>query len=93
MFMVSIFGLLSGGVVYISQYKHLLIMLISLEMMALSLFWMMSIWFFISDAEKFFMLVFLSLVACEGSLGLAILVSMVRFHGSDKFEGISTLVC
>nr|AAU13943.1 NADH dehydrogenase subunit 4L [Bothropolys sp. SP-2004] len=89
----SLMVILFGGWVYMSQYKHLLIMLVSLEMMALGIFWMMGVWNTLFYGEEFTLLMYLSMAACEGSLGLAILVGMVRSHGSDNFNNISILMC
>lgn len=89
----SIIGVLLGGWIFISQYKHLLVILVSLEIIALGLLWIISIWMGWGAGEMFFLIVFLSMAACEGSIGLAVLVCLVRSHGSDKFEGVSVLIC
>lgn len=89
----SIIGILFGGWIFISQYKHLLVMLVSLEIMALGLLWLIRGWLGFGGGEEFFILIFLRIAACEGRLGLAVLVCLVRSHGSDKFEGVSVLIC
>jgi len=40
-----------------------------------------------------FLLAFLGLTACEGALGLSLLVSLVRTHGRDKFNSLNLLQC
>lgn len=79
--------------VFISQYKHLLVILIRLEIISLSVLWIISVWGGGGAGEEFFILLFLGIVACEGRIGLAVLVRLVRSHGRDKFEGLSLLRC
>lgn len=43
--------------------------------------------------ERVFLLFFLTLAACEGALGLGLLVSVVRSHGSDRFSRFRVLQC
>jgi NADH-ubiquinone oxidoreductase chain 4L len=43
--------------------------------------------------EMYFMMMFLTLAVCEGALGLAVLVSMIRTHGNDYFQSYSILQC
>lgn len=43
--------------------------------------------------EFFFSLFFLALAACEGALGLSLLVSIVRRHGNDYFNTFRRLEC
>jgi len=37
--------------------------------------------------------IFLTLIACEGALGLAILVSIVRAAGTDNLNSLNFLQC
>ena len=64
------------------QRKHLLISLLILEIIILTLTPLFALstalW-----ADAFFIPFLLSLGACEASLGLALLVSLMRLHGSD----------
>jgi NADH-ubiquinone oxidoreductase chain 4L len=41
----------------------------------------------------FFVVYFLVFSVCEGSLGLSILVSIIRSHGNDYFQSYSVLQC
>nr|YP_010139273.1 NADH dehydrogenase subunit 4L [Tullbergia mixta]QQK54727.1 NADH dehydrogenase subunit 4L [Tullbergia mixta] len=64
--------------------KHLLISLLSLEFMVLGVLFL-----FYGSFLNFgflFSLVYLTFTACEGALGLSILVSMARTHGGDYFS-------
>nr|YP_009503184.1 NADH dehydrogenase subunit 4L [Dotilla wichmanni]AXA13786.1 NADH dehydrogenase subunit 4L [Dotilla wichmanni] len=78
---------------FISYHKHLLNSLLSLEFMMLGIFWMLSLQMSGVGSEIYFGLFFLTLVVCEGALGLSLLIMIVRSHGNDYFKSFSVLVC
>nr|YP_010480840.1 NADH dehydrogenase subunit 4L [Blepharipoda liberata]UVN15676.1 NADH dehydrogenase subunit 4L [Blepharipoda liberata] len=81
----------SGLWSFVSFRKHLLNTLLSLEFIMLGIFFLMSSCFLGLNMEVYFMLFFLALAVCEGSLGLSLLVSIVRTHGNDYFSSFSSL--
>nr|UUJ36871.1 NADH dehydrogenase subunit 4L [Epeorus sp. 03 ZXM-2022a] len=80
-----------GG--FISNRKHLLATLLSLEFIVLSLYGLLFIYLTSLGSEMYFTMVFLTFAVCEGALGLSILVSMIRTHGNDYFQSFSILQC
>nr|YP_010231164.1 NADH dehydrogenase subunit 4L [Paralimna concors]QSV37207.1 NADH dehydrogenase subunit 4L [Paralimna concors] len=82
-----------GLFVFVSNRKHLLSMLLSLEYIVLVLFFMLFIYLNIMNYETFFSMMFLTFSVCEGALGLSILVSMIRSHGNDYFQSFNILMC
>ncbi|BBV28444.1 NADH dehydrogenase subunit 4L (mitochondrion) [Teleogryllus occipitalis] len=92
-FVVIMFCYLSGLWVYCSKRKHLLIILLSLEYMVLFTFFMLMSWLGMLSYELFFSMIYLVFAVCEGSLGLGILISMVRSHGNDYFQSFVVLRC
>jgi len=84
---------LCGLWVFVSKRKHLLNTLLSLEYIMLSIFWFISLHLSGVGHEAYFVLFFLTLAACEGALGLALLVSVVRTHGNDCFRSFRVLQC
>nr|AMP43790.1 NADH dehydrogenase subunit 4L [Rhamphomyia insignis] len=90
---LPIFMFLMGVIVFISNRKHLLSMLLSLEFIVLSLFFFLFIYLSFLNYESFFSMMFLTFSVCEGALGLSILVSMIRTHGNDYFQSFSVLQC
>nr|YP_009692426.1 NADH dehydrogenase subunit 4L [Mesonemoura metafiligera]QEH58822.1 NADH dehydrogenase subunit 4L [Mesonemoura metafiligera] len=90
---LPIFMFISGAWVFTSKRKHLLLTLLSLEFMVLSLFLILFIYLNLINYELFFAMVFLTFSVCEGALGLAILVSMIRTHGNDYFQSFGILQC
>nr|YP_008080897.1 NADH dehydrogenase subunit 4L [Tarragoilus diuturnus]AFW98790.1 NADH dehydrogenase subunit 4L [Tarragoilus diuturnus] len=90
-FMIFIF--LSGAWVFCSKRKHLLAGLLSLEFIVLILFFGLFNYLGLFNYELFFSMIFLTFSVCEGALGLAILVSMIRTHGNDFFQSFMVLQC
>nr|YP_009294938.1 NADH dehydrogenase subunit 4L [Filhollianassa ceramica]ANW37032.1 NADH dehydrogenase subunit 4L [Filhollianassa ceramica]AOH05874.1 NADH dehydrogenase subunit 4L [Filhollianassa ceramica] len=86
-------SILCGLVAFSSSYKHLLNTLLSLEFIMLSIFWLFTIIFSEISQELYLMLFFLTLVACEGALGLGLVVCIVRTHGNDQFNIFNSLQC
>nr|QNV49172.1 NADH dehydrogenase subunit 4L [Janthinomyia sp. PH-2020] len=82
-----------GMFIFVSNRKHLLSMLLSLEYIVLSLFLLLFIYLNMMDYEMFFSMLFLVFSVCEGALGLSILVSMIRTHGNDYFQSFNILQC
>nr|YP_010043558.1 NADH dehydrogenase subunit 4L [Etisus dentatus]QPD06879.1 NADH dehydrogenase subunit 4L [Etisus dentatus] len=89
----SLFMVLCGLWSFISYHKHLLNSLLSLEFMMLGVFWLLSSQMTGVGSEIYFSLFFLTLAACEGALGLSLLVHVVRSHGSDRFMSLNLLEC
>nr|YP_009126984.1 NADH dehydrogenase subunit 4L [Sarcophaga crassipalpis]AFZ41149.1 NADH dehydrogenase subunit 4L [Sarcophaga crassipalpis]AMH85665.1 NADH dehydrogenase subunit 4L [Sarcophaga bullata] len=82
-----------GVFTFVSNRKHLLSMLLSLEYIVLSLFLLLFIYLNMLNFEFFFSMMFLTFSVCEGALGLSILVSMIRTHGNDYFQSFNILQC
>nr|YP_001798515.1 NADH dehydrogenase subunit 4L [Sminthurus viridis]ABS82054.1 NADH dehydrogenase subunit 4L [Sminthurus viridis] len=74
----------SGLYTFCSKRKHILLMLLSIEFMVLGFFF--SILFSLSFSNLFFSLIFLTFTACEGALGLGVLINMSRVYGTDYFS-------
>nr|YP_009743923.1 NADH dehydrogenase subunit 4L [Protambulyx astygonus]QIE12695.1 NADH dehydrogenase subunit 4L [Protambulyx astygonus] len=80
-----------GNLIFISKNKHLLIILLSLEFIVLSIFFFLLVFLMFIDYDMYMLMVFLVFSVCEGSLGLSILVSMIRTHGNDYFQSFNLL--
>nr|YP_010170684.1 NADH dehydrogenase subunit 4L [Orgyia postica]QRZ60691.1 NADH dehydrogenase subunit 4L [Orgyia postica] len=91
MLMVSIVMFIVGNFIFVLKYKHLLVILLSLEFIVLSVFFLMLIYLSFIDYDLYMLMVFLVFSVCEGALGLSILVSMIRTHGSDYFQSFNLL--
>nr|YP_010191941.1 NADH dehydrogenase subunit 4L [Tanypus punctipennis]QZM06610.1 NADH dehydrogenase subunit 4L [Tanypus punctipennis] len=90
---LPLFLFFSGVSVFVSNRKHLLSTLLSLEFIVLGLFLFLFMYLNLYNYESFFSMMFLTFSVCEGALGLSILVSMIRTHGNDYFNSFSVLQC
>nr|YP_010631643.1 NADH dehydrogenase subunit 4L [Propomacrus davidi]WBP61421.1 NADH dehydrogenase subunit 4L [Propomacrus davidi] len=87
----SVMSYFSGLISFCLNRKHLLLMLLSMEFIVLGLFFNLFLYLSYYDFEFFFSMIFLTMSVCEGALGLAILVSMMRTHGNDYFQSFNVL--
>nr|YP_010701549.1 NADH dehydrogenase subunit 4L [Amphibalanus reticulatus]WCJ53097.1 NADH dehydrogenase subunit 4L [Amphibalanus reticulatus] len=92
-FYLPLFMFLVGSWIYISKRKHLMNMLISLEYLVLSIFILLMLVTFMMGLETYVSLIFLVASVCEGSLGVGMMVGMVRSHGSDYISSFNALKC
>nr|YP_007025990.1 NADH dehydrogenase subunit 4L [Chrysopa pallens]AFL65894.1 NADH dehydrogenase subunit 4L [Chrysopa pallens] len=91
--LLSILMFISGIIVYVLKRKHLLSVLLSLEFIVLSLFYLLFLMYMSYNYEYYFTMIFLVFSVCEGALGLSILVMMIRTHGNDYFQSFNILEC
>nr|YP_010586470.1 NADH dehydrogenase subunit 4L [Plectrocnemia tortosa]UZZ44271.1 NADH dehydrogenase subunit 4L [Plectrocnemia tortosa] len=82
-----------GGLSFIFQQKHLLLLLMALEFMMLSMlmlmfFYLMSMW-----NDLFMYVCFLVMMVIESVLGLNLLILMIRFSGNDYYFSFNLLMC
>lgn len=82
-----------GLLVFVSNRKHLLSILLRLEYIVLILYFLLFIYLNLINFEIFFSIIFLTFRVCEGALGLSILVSIIRTHGNDYFQSFNILIC
>jgi len=81
-------------ITFLTQHKHLLIILLSLEGIILTLTLSIRIRInSITQINIFITLFLLALGACEAALGLAILVTISRNYGSDILNLLSINKC
>nr|APL97244.1 NADH dehydrogenase subunit 4L [Garjajewia cabanisii] len=90
--MISL-GLIVGSLSFVLNYGHLLNSLLSLEFLSLVIYWWLSVSMTYAGKDFFFSLFYLVMVACEGVLGLSLLISSVYSHGVDYMKSYSSLSC
>nr|AIZ02938.1 NADH dehydrogenase subunit 4L [Tirumala limniace] len=90
-YMVSMVMFLVGNMIFVSKHKHLLIVLLSLEFIVLSIFFLMMIYLSMINYNLYMLMIFLVFSVCEGALGLSILVTMIRTHGNDYFQSFNLI--
>jgi NADH:ubiquinone oxidoreductase subunit K len=75
------------------QYKHLLRVLLRLEAITINIFIILFIFLNNISFNGETALIFITLGACEASLGLGILVSIIRSQGNDYVFSFSSQKC
>lgn len=96
LFLINLFYLfifIFSLIIFISNRKHLLIVLIILEFIILILYICVYNFFLLIEYESYFIIMFLTFSVCEGAVGLSILVSLIRTHGNDYFQTYNILQC
>nr|ALO70677.1 NADH deshydrogenase subunit 4L [Lucifotychus sp. 1 EF-2015] len=91
MFLFSLVVLICSFIVFVLNRKHLLLLLLSLEFIVLSLYFNIYMLLLYFDYEFYILMIFLVMSICEGVLGLAILISLIRTHGNDYIKTFSLL--
>lgn len=84
---VSLVGLLiivSGLWIFSSKREHLLSVLLRLEYIMLGIYFIIVT--SLGAQDLFYSLIFITFTACEGALGLSVLVIIRRTHGGDYFK-------
>nr|QQQ88824.1 NADH dehydrogenase subunit 4L [Hyalella latimana] len=90
---LSLFTLSMSCYSYIFNHSHLLNSLLSLEMMSVTIYFLIGETFIYLGLEMFYLLFFLVMVVCEGVLGLSLLISLVHSHGEDYFKLFNFIQC
>nr|ANQ92705.1 NADH dehydrogenase subunit 4L [Anadara pilula] len=80
-----------GGVISLWENKHVLSVMISVEVLFLVIVWGFSWVLGMEDMTP--VLVLLVLSVCEAALMLSVLVRMVRSHGNDLILSLNTSSC
>uniref|UniRef100_UPI0030FF1F32 NADH dehydrogenase subunit 4L n=1 Tax=Echinolaelaps fukienensis TaxID=2902762 RepID=UPI0030FF1F32 len=85
------FILFSVGILsFIFNSKHILSILLSMEILALSIFLLMFSMFYINSIFEMIMF-YLILIVCESCLGLSTLILLINFYGSDLTNSLNIL--
>jgi len=83
------FIIFSGLWIFSSKREHLLSVLLSLEYMVISIYFIFVL--FLIYQDLFYSLIYLTFTACEGALGLSILVVIRRTHAGDYFKSFNLM--
>nr|ACY00207.1 NADH dehydrogenase subunit 4L [Bacillus rossius] len=92
-FVFPLFMFFCGLLVFSFSYDHFLITLLSLEYIVLSLFWLIFVYMMFSIFDLYFMMYMITFWVCEATLGLSLLVNLIRGFGNDYFMSFNLLQC
>jgi NADH:ubiquinone oxidoreductase subunit K len=73
--------------------NHLVATLLRLEFASLSVYLLLFVTLASAPSELYIALVYLTLAACEGALGLSILVAVIKHKGNDYLNSPSLTQC
>jgi NADH-ubiquinone oxidoreductase chain 4L len=82
-----------GLCAFASLRSHLISTLLSLEFASLSVYLILFKLTLLISSEAYISLVYLTMAACEGALGLSILVTLIKNKGNDFLNYQSILQC
>lgn len=84
---------LMGLIMFVRKRKHLLMRLMCIEFLGLVIFMGLMFIIIIGIVDGYMILYYLVMRACEGALGLRIIVIIVRGMGRDFIYGGGILQC
>nr|QXJ42346.1 NADH dehydrogenase subunit 4L [Sepiadarium kochi] len=87
--LLSVFIYISGFIILLFQWKHILNILLSFEIMMLGIIILFLFSWGIYSSDYNLMMIIVVFGVCEASLGLSLLVSLVRVHGNDYVKSLS----
>nr|YP_001936220.1 NADH dehydrogenase subunit 4L [Buthus occitanus]ACA66074.1 NADH dehydrogenase subunit 4L [Buthus occitanus] len=90
-FYLGLFSFIISILSLISRIKHILPLLLSIEMIILSVFILMASVSYMKNFDGSLFLIFLCLAVCEGTLGLSILISISRQFGNTFITSTNLL--
>nr|UUK33566.1 NADH dehydrogenase subunit 4l [Metopiellus sp.]UUK33579.1 NADH dehydrogenase subunit 4l [Metopiellus sp.] len=89
--MYSLIMFICGLISLCLKFKHLLMMLLSLEFIILSIYLSLYFMLIMYNYEFYMLMIFLSMSVCESVLGLSILVYLIRTSGNDYLKTFNML--
>lgn len=78
---------------FILNYNHLIRTLLRLEILSLTIYFLLGGLLLNIGYEIFYLLYFLVIVVCEGVRGLAILIAVTYRFGEDYYKSFNILLC
>jgi NADH:ubiquinone oxidoreductase subunit K len=82
-----------GLITFAFLRNHIVATLLRLEFASLSVYLLLFITLAPAPRELYLSLVYLTLAACEGALGLSILVAVIKHKGNDYLNSPSLTQC
>lgn len=77
-----------GIIVLVFQWKHILNILLSFEILILGLIFSFLLTYGLYNSEYYIVIVIIVFGVCEARLGLSLLVSLIRCHGNDYVSSL-----
>jgi NADH:ubiquinone oxidoreductase subunit K len=90
---VVLVATLNGLISFVLLRNHFISTLLRLEFASLSLYLLLFITTSNAPAESYICLAYLALAACEGALGLSLLVNIIKHRGNDFINSTNLTQC
>lgn len=90
---MRLFIIIGGLISLILYYKHILNILLSLEYIRVALTILLITLVGFECISSVRMMYFFVFIACEGALGLGVLINLIRCYGRDYFLLINIVQC
>nr|YP_010944744.1 NADH dehydrogenase subunit 4L [Liocranchia reinhardtii]WMC20842.1 NADH dehydrogenase subunit 4L [Liocranchia reinhardtii] len=87
--LLGCFIFITGIFVLLFQWKHILNILLGFEILMLGIIFSFLLSWGVNSNDCSIMMVIVVFGVCEASLGLSLLVSLIRAHGNDYVSSIS----
>nr|WMC20896.1 NADH dehydrogenase subunit 4L [Helicocranchia sp. n SB-2022]WMC20932.1 NADH dehydrogenase subunit 4L [Helicocranchia sp. n SB-2022] len=87
--LLGFFIYISGFFVLLFQWKHILNILLSFEILTLGIVFSFLLTWGVYSSDCSIVMVIIVFGVCEASLGLSLLVSMIRVHGNDYVSSLN----
>nr|YP_010034071.1 NADH dehydrogenase subunit 4L [Colobopsis nipponica]QOW83448.1 NADH dehydrogenase subunit 4L [Colobopsis nipponica] len=89
-FMIYVYSCLFIFLSLIYMYKFMLVVLMIIELIVIGLSMMIYLIYNYMNLELF-MIYYLVFMVCEATLGLALLVLIIRFHGNEYYYSLNLM--
>nr|YP_006234112.1 NADH dehydrogenase subunit 4L [Sepiella japonica]YP_008757869.1 NADH dehydrogenase subunit 4L [Sepiella inermis]YP_009193050.1 NADH dehydrogenase subunit 4L [Sepiella maindroni]AGS18376.1 NADH dehydrogenase subunit 4L [Sepiella inermis]ALP86443.1 NADH dehydrogenase subunit 4L [Sepiella maindroni]BAM11171.1 NADH dehydrogenase subunit 4L [Sepiella japonica] len=86
--LLGVYIYLVGIMVLLLQWKHILNILLSFEILMLGVVFSFLLTWGLNGSEFNIMMIIIVFGVCEASLGLSMLVSLIRVHGNDYVNSL-----
>nr|YP_007891051.1 NADH dehydrogenase subunit 4L [Sepia pharaonis]AGJ71776.1 NADH dehydrogenase subunit 4L [Sepia pharaonis] len=86
--MLGLYIYMVGVMVLMFQWKHILNILLSFEILMLGLIFSFLLTYGLYNNEYYIVMIIIVFGVCEASLGLSLLVSLIRSHGNDYVSSL-----
>nr|AWX90570.1 NADH dehydrogenase subunit 4L [Octopus variabilis]AWX90583.1 NADH dehydrogenase subunit 4L [Octopus variabilis] len=87
--LIGVYMYMCGLFVLMFQWKHILNVMLSFEVLTLSVIFMFFFSWVVMSLNLYLVMILMVFSVCEATLGLALLVSFIRLHGNDYVSSMS----
>nr|YP_009504418.1 NADH dehydrogenase subunit 4L [Octopus variabilis]AWX90453.1 NADH dehydrogenase subunit 4L [Octopus variabilis] len=87
--LIGVYMYMCGLFVLMFQWKHILNIMLSFEVLTLSVIFMFFFSWVVMKLNLYLVMILMVFSVCEATLGLALLVKFIQLHGNDYVSSMS----